>query len=97
MKSLLKRLVAMVFGPLLRWFSLRLDDLGVRVDRVIAAQDELLSLNRAALRDRDAGVELVSRSVAVQAVSLETLAAEQQRLADEVRAMRELLESGDGG
>ena len=43
MKSLLKRLVAMVFGPLLRWFSLRLDGLGVRVDRVIAAQVVLLS------------------------------------------------------
>ena len=96
MKSLLRRLAAMVLGPLLRWFSVRLDGITERVDRVLAAQDELLSLNRSALRERDAGLELVSRSVAVQATSLEAIAEEQQRLAAEVRAIRELLEPGDG-
>ena len=102
MKSLLKRSLATVLGPALRWFSRQLADITARVDRVLAAQDELLSLNRSALRERDAGLELVSRSVAVQASSLETIAAEQHRLteeqarlADEVRSLRELVASGD--
>ena len=95
MTSLLKRSLATVLGPALRWFSRQLADIAARVDRVLAAQDELLSLNRSALRERDAGLELVSRSVAVQASSLETIVVEQQRLADEVRALRELVEAGD--
>ena len=109
MTSLLKRSLATVLGPALRWFSRQLADIAARVDRVIAAQDELLSLNRSALRERDAGLELVSRSVAVQASSLETIAAEQSRLAeeqhslaeeqarlvDELRALRELVQPGD--
>jgi len=109
MTSLLKRSLATVLGPALRWFSRQLADIAARVDRVLAAQDELLSLNRSALRERDAGLELVSRSVAVQASSLETIAAEQSRLAeeqhslaeeqarlvDELRALRELVQPGD--
>ena len=109
MTSLLKRSLATVLGPALRWFSRQLADIAARVDRVIAAQDELLSLNRSALRERDAGLELVSRSVAVQASSLETIAAEQSRLVeeqhslaeeqarlvDELRALRELVQPGD--
>ena len=89
MTSLLKRSLATVLGPALRWFSRQLADIAARVDRVIAAQDELLSLNRSALRERDAGLELVSRSVAVQASSLETIAAEQSRLVEEQSRLAE--------
>ena len=94
MKRLLKRSLAVVLGPALRWISRQLADIGARVDRVLASQDELLSLNRAALRDRDAGLELVSRSVAVQAASLETIAEEQRRLAEELHTLRTLVEAG---
>lgn len=109
MKPLVKRSVAAVLGPALRWFSRQLADIAARIDRVLAGQDELIRLNRSALRERDAGLELVSRSVAVQASSLETIAADQQRLAEgqarlveeqarlaeEVRSLRQLAESGD--
>ncbi len=110
MKALLKRFAAIVLGPALRWFSLQLADITARVDRVLAAQDELLRLNRSALRDRDAGLELVSRSVAVQTANLDSIAEEQQRLAEqqgrlaegqdrlveELRSLRAVLEPVDG-
>lgn len=110
MKSLLKRSVAIVLGPALRWISRQLADIASRVDRVLATQDELLRLNRSALRERDAGLELVSRSVAVQTATLDAVAEEQRRLADqqrhlvesqdrladELRSLRALLEPVDG-
>ncbi len=89
MTRLLKRSLAVVLGPALRWISRQLADIAARVDRVLASQDELLSLNRAALRERDAGLELVSRSVAVQTASLEAVADAHQRLAEEQQGLAE--------
>ena len=41
----------------------------------------------------DAGVDLVSRAVGVQAATLESIRAEQARLAEEVRALRDEVRS----
>jgi septal ring factor EnvC (AmiA/AmiB activator) len=86
-----KRLLRSILDPLLRWFSGQLDELRQRLDLLVDGQSELTRFNRQAVQERDAGLDVVSRAVAVQSATLESLRAEQARLADEVRALREEL------
>jgi hypothetical protein len=89
--DLLKRLGLAVLSPLLRWLSDRFEQVQSRLDSIVAGQEELTRMNRHALVERDAGLDVVSRAVGVQAATLESIRIEQQRLAAEVRALRDEL------
>lgn len=89
MSDLLRRLARSVFTPLLGWLSSRFDELRQRLDSLVDGQAELVRLQHHALTERDAGLDAVSRAIGVQGVTLESVRAEQLRLADEVRALRE--------
>lgn len=89
MTAAMKRLTRSVLSPLLRWVSGQIDQLRVRLDALVAGQEELTRLNRQALVERDAGLDVVSRAVGVQAATLESIRAEQANLAEEIRSLRE--------
>jgi hypothetical protein len=89
--DLLKRLALVVLSPLLRWLADRFEQVQTRLDAIAAGQQELTRMNRQALVERDAGLDVVSRAVGVQAATLESIRIEQQRLAAEVRALRDEL------
>lgn len=91
MTDLLKRLALVVLSPLLRWLTDRFEQVQARLDSIAAGQQELTRMNRQALVERDAGLDVVSRAVGVQAATLESIRIEQQRLAAEVRALRDEL------
>lgn len=91
MTAAVKRLIRSILDPLLRWFSGQLDELRQRLDVLVEGQGELTRFNRQAVQERDAGLDVVSRAVAVQSATLESLRTEQARLADEVRALRQEL------
>ncbi len=91
MTAAVKRLIRSILAPLLGWVSGQLDELRQRLDVLVEGQGELSRFNRQAVQERDAGLDVVSRAVAVQSVTLESLRDEQARLADEVRELRGLL------
>lgn len=89
MTAALQRLARALLSPLLGWLSTRFDELRVRLDVLVDGQAEATRLHRQATQDRDAGLELVSRSVGAQAATLESIRADQDRLAAEIRALRD--------
>ena len=92
-KRRIRGVLAALLSPLLGWMAVRFDELRQRLDVLAAEQSELTRLHRQAVLERDAGVDLVSRAVGVQAATLESIRAEQARLAEEVRALRDEVRS----
>ncbi len=92
-KRRIRGVLAALLSPLLGWMEIRFDELRQRLDVLVAGQSELTRLHRQAVLERDAGVDLVSRAVGVQAATLESIRAEQARLAEEVRALRDEVRS----
>lgn len=100
MKSRVKQLLRKVLGPALHWLSAQLGQLQAGIDALRVGQDDLRSaqtqladVQRAVLERRDVEIEVVGRTLAVQRTALESMEAEQRRLADEVRSLRLALEA----
>jgi len=94
-KESIKNAARTVLGPALRRLSERFEALQQSVNHVGASQellqarvDQLTTLNRTLLDQRDVETEVMGRALSAQRVRLESLTIRQQQLIEEVELLR---------
>ncbi len=95
MKESIKKAARTVLGPALRRLSQRFEALQQSINHVGASQellqarvDQLTTLNRTLLEQRDVETEVMGRALSAQRVRLEALTIRQQQLIEEVELLR---------
>ncbi len=95
MKQSIKKAARTVLGPVLRRLSQRFEALQQSINQVGASQellqsriDQLTTLNRTLLEQRDVETEVMGRALSAQRVRLEALTIQQQQLIEEVELLR---------
>ena len=96
MKESIKKAARTVLGPALRRLSQRFEALQQSINQVGVSQellqsrvDELTTLNRTLLEQRDIETAVMGRALSTQRVRLEALKVQQQQLLEEVELLRE--------
>ena len=96
MKESIKKAARTILGPALRRISQRFEAMQQSINQVGASQellqsrfDELTTLNRALVEQRDIETEVMSRALSTQRVRLDALKAQQQQLLEEIELLRE--------
>lgn len=96
MKESIKKAARTILGPALRQISQRFEAMQQSINQVGASQellqsrfDELTTLNRTLLEQRDVETEVMSRALSTQRVRLDALKAQQQQLLEEIELLRE--------
>lgn len=93
MKAWLRSLVRSLLAPALAWCREQVRGLDARLLALQGRLDEVAATNRAALETHRAEAEAVGRTLARQRDVLESIEAEQARLADQVAALAARLEA----
>jgi septal ring factor EnvC (AmiA/AmiB activator) len=95
-KESIKKAARTVLGPALRRLSQRFEALQQSINQVGASQellqarvDQLTTLNRTLLEQRDVETEVMGRALSTQRVRLEALTIRQQQLLEEIELLRE--------
>lgn len=93
MKARIRALLRALLAPALAWCRDQVRVIDERLDALQGRLDEVAATNRAALETHRAEAEAVGRTLARQRDVLESIEAEQARLADEVAALAARLDS----
>ena len=95
MKESIKKAARTLLGPALRRLSQRFEAIQQSINQVGSSQellqarvDQLTTLNRTLLEQRDVETEVMGRALSTQRVRLEALTIQQQQLIEEVELLR---------